>query len=172
VFVVDGCDTLAYVDRTLAERRAVLNPDDRSGTKYMDTVTNVLGAWFRVGDETAVRFVRRITEAVGPNAAPKTYRQLFAGVDREQHIVVTGEEDNEFPVTPEPVVLRSPPEALQTGETAGDLAKPEARRSTVGGGSGCSFAWGASDARGMAFFMAAAALALRRSRSRYRRYRS
>ena len=108
VWVVNGCDTLAYVDRTLAERRAALNPDDRSGTKYMDTVSNVLGAWFRMGDETAIRFVRDIVTATGANAAPKTYRQLFSGIDRGQIVVVTGEADNEFPITPKPVVVRTP----------------------------------------------------------------
>ena len=127
VWVVNGCDTLAYVDRTLADRRLALNPDDRSGTKYMDTVSNVLGAWFRMGDETAIRFVRDIVTATGANAAPKTYRQIFSGIDRDQIVVVTGEEDNEFPVTPEPVVVRSPTEE-PSKEAGGDAVAPRDER--------------------------------------------
>lgn len=109
VWIVNGCDTLAYVDRTLAERRATLNADDASGTKYMDTVSNVLGAWFRTGDETATSFLRDIVAAGGPKPAPKTYRQIFSGIDRDQLIVVTGEEDNEFSITPKPEIVRTPP---------------------------------------------------------------
>lgn len=96
IWGVNGCDTLAYVDRTLAERRALLNPDDPSGTKYMDTISNVLGAWFHTGDETTMRFIRDIVAAGGVQPAPKTYREIFSGIDRDQLIVVTGEEDNAF----------------------------------------------------------------------------
>lgn len=110
VWVANGCDTLAYVDRTLADRRAVLNPDDPGGTKYMDTVTNVLGAWFRTNDETTMRFLRDVVAATGPNASPKTYRQIFSGIDRDQIVVVTGEEDNEFPPRPQPAAVSSPAE--------------------------------------------------------------
>lgn len=97
LWVTNGCDTLAYVDRTLATRRAALNPDDPAGTKYMDVVSNALGSWFHAGDDTALHFVRDLTIAGGPTPIRKTYRQIFADVDPSQVIVVTGEEDNEDP---------------------------------------------------------------------------
>ncbi len=122
VWMVNGCDTLAYVDRTLADRRAALNPDDPSGTKYMDTVTNVLGAWFLTGDRTAMRFLDDVVAAAGPNAAPKTYREIFSGIDRDQVVVVTGEEDNEPPpasASPAaPAPAPSPPSSAKDEEVA------------------------------------------------------
>ncbi len=44
IFFMNGCDTFAYVDGSLAKTRAVLNPDDPTGTKYMDMVTNAMPA--------------------------------------------------------------------------------------------------------------------------------
>ncbi len=35
MFFMNGCDTFAYVDGSLAQTRAKLNPDDPTGTKYM-----------------------------------------------------------------------------------------------------------------------------------------
>jgi hypothetical protein len=96
MWIVNGCDTFAYIDPTLAQRRAKLNPDDPSGTKHMDTISNVLGNWFRTGDETAMKFLRDVVSAGDANAKPKTYPELFDGIDPDQVIVVTGEEDNEF----------------------------------------------------------------------------
>lgn len=89
IWAVNGCDTFAYVDRTLAERRALLNADDPSGTKYMDVVSNVMAAWFHTGAETTVALLDGLT-------APKTYRDIFANIDPSQVITVTGEEDNSF----------------------------------------------------------------------------
>jgi hypothetical protein len=108
VMTINGCDTLAYLDRTLADRRAVLNPDDPSGTKYMDTISNVLGGYFRSGDDTALHLVRAFVSA--QSGAPKTYEQIFEGMDATQIAVVTGEEDNEF----EPGMLK-PAEVTSDG---------------------------------------------------------
>ncbi|HVH43932.1 MAG TPA: hypothetical protein VM925_16380, partial [Labilithrix sp.] len=94
VFFVNGCDTFAYLDRTLANRRATLNPDDPAGTKYMDTVSNVLGGYFRSGDKTSLHMIRELVGALA--GTPKTYEGLLAGIDATQIAVVTGEEDNEF----------------------------------------------------------------------------
>ncbi|WP_146647211.1 hypothetical protein [Labilithrix luteola] len=96
LWVVNGCDTLAYIDRTLADRRALLNPDDPSGTKYMDTVSNALGSWFREGDQTGMRLVQELVTGGLEPSRSKSYQEIFAGVDRDQIIVVTGEEDNVF----------------------------------------------------------------------------
>ena len=48
---MNGCDTFAYVDDTLAAAPAPpLNPDDPTGTQYMDIVTNAMPAFFHVDD--------------------------------------------------------------------------------------------------------------------------
>ena len=47
VVFMNGCDTFAYVDGSLAQTRAALNPDDPTGTKYMDIVTNAMPSFFR-----------------------------------------------------------------------------------------------------------------------------
>jgi hypothetical protein len=108
MWIANGCDSLAYLDRTLAERRAQLNPNDAPGTKYMDVISNVRGPWFREGDETAMRFFRDVVAASGARPAPKTYREILSAIDPEQVIVVTGEEDNEFLVSSTPTPMSGP----------------------------------------------------------------
>ncbi len=62
-------------------------------------------------------FIEAIVDAGAPPGpfeprAAKTYQDTFAGIDRSQLVVVTGEEDNEFqPRLPPPNVL--PPFALR-----------------------------------------------------------
>src|SRR5690606_21473537 len=46
IFFMNGCDTFAYVDNRLAEKKAELNEDDPSGTRYLDMVTNVMPSFF------------------------------------------------------------------------------------------------------------------------------
>jgi hypothetical protein len=96
LWVENACDTFAYVDRTLADRRAALNPDDIHGTKYLDTVSTILGGYFWTGPPTAISFLDAMVTARDPTPAPKTYREIFTQLDPEQITVVTGEEDNEF----------------------------------------------------------------------------
>jgi hypothetical protein len=96
VWIVNGCDTFAYVDRTLLDRRASLNADDPRGTRYMDTVSNVMPAYFETSPRTSMAFIEAIVAAGDPKPAPLTYQQIFTGIDPEQIVVVTGEEDNEF----------------------------------------------------------------------------
>jgi hypothetical protein len=114
IWGVNGCDTLAYVDRSLAARRAVLNPDDPLGTKYMDTVSNVMAGYFDTTPATAMTFIQAIVAAGAPEPnAAKTYQAIFASIDPEQVVVVTGEEDNEFkPRTAQPApAARAPASA-------------------------------------------------------------
>ena len=48
---MNGCDTFAYVDDALADIRQRLNPDDPTGTRYLDVLTNVMPSYFRdMGD--------------------------------------------------------------------------------------------------------------------------
>ncbi len=92
IFFMNGCDTYAYVDGSLAQARARLNPDDPTGTKYMEIVTNGMPAFFSSMPAASMALARGLMK---PDA-PLTYEQLFKNVDRSQAVMVTGEEDNTF----------------------------------------------------------------------------
>ncbi len=89
---MNGCDTFAYVDGSLAQKRAALNHDDPTGTKYMDIVTNAMPAYFHSDAPATTALIKGLMST----AAPKTYEQIFASVDTSQVVLVTGEEDNVF----------------------------------------------------------------------------
>ncbi len=92
MFFMNGCDTFAYVDGSLAETRARLNPDDPTGTKYMEIITNAMPSFFSSMSNASTQLIKGLLD----HRNPKTYDKLFEGVDRSQVIVVTGEEDNVF----------------------------------------------------------------------------
>jgi hypothetical protein len=92
IFFMDGCDTFAYVDGALASTRALLNPDDPSGSRYMEIVSNAMPAYFHSLTESAMAFI----DALANEAAPKSYQRIFREIDPVQVVVVTGEEDNLF----------------------------------------------------------------------------
>lgn len=96
LWAINGCDTFAYLDRTLADRRAALNPDDPLGTKYMDRVTNAMPGYFGSAPTFAMRFVEAALAAGGRDPAPKTYQEILATLDPAQVTVVTGDEDNAY----------------------------------------------------------------------------
>ncbi len=100
IFFMNGCDTFAYVDGSLAKTRAVLNPDDPTGTKYMDMVTNAMPAFFSSMPDASLAMIS------GLNAVdkPLTYQEIFENIDDSQIVVVTGEEDNAY--TPQGVVSK------------------------------------------------------------------
>ncbi|MEO7092172.1 MAG: PPC domain-containing protein, partial [Polyangiales bacterium] len=89
---MNGCDTFAYVDGSLAETRAAINTDDPTGTKYMEIVTNAMPAFFSSMPTGSLALLRGLMKT----EAPMTYEQIFAGVDKSQIVVVTGEEDNTY----------------------------------------------------------------------------
>jgi len=92
VFLMNGCDTFAYVDGSMAQTRALINTDDPTGTKYMEIVTNAMPAYFHEMTDTTMALVKGLMAY----AKPQTYEQMFEAVDPNQVIVVTGEEDNAF----------------------------------------------------------------------------
>jgi len=92
VFFMNGCDTFAYVDGSLAQTRAALNPDDPTGTKYMEFVTNAMPSFFSSMAAASTAIVKGMLEF----QAPKTYDKIFEGIDRAEVVLVTGEEDNVF----------------------------------------------------------------------------
>lgn len=92
IMFFNGCDTFAYVDDTLAQTRAALNPEDPSGTRYLDTISNAMPAYFHDLDPTTIALVT----ALGNPDQPKSYIRMFQDVDPVQVVVATGEEDNVF----------------------------------------------------------------------------
>lgn len=170
IWYANACDTLAYVDRTLVERRLPLNPDDPSGTKYLDTVTNVLGAYFSSMPATSMTFIEALVEA--RDSTPKRYEEIFADVDPSQITVVTGEEDNQLgPIPPAPPLPPAaegapadpkvaPTSSARPGESQPLVASPPPA------GHGCEAAPGGAGARsGLALVaLAFAAIGARRLR--------
>jgi hypothetical protein len=111
LFFMNGCDTFAYVDGRLRETRAALNPDDPSGTKYLDMVTNAMPSYADAYSSEPV-----LLDALIDYTKPRTYQSIFADIDYRQVVVVSGEEDNEF--TPGmPVGSVQPPPS--SGDDAG-----------------------------------------------------
>jgi hypothetical protein len=92
IFYFNGCDTFSYVDDTLPRTRAKLNPDDPTGTKFMDTVTNAMPAYFVDMSGGAMAFIRAMLN----HTTPQTYAQILSQIDDIQIAVLTGEEDNVF----------------------------------------------------------------------------
>jgi hypothetical protein len=92
LFYMNGCDTFAYVDGSLARTRARLNPDDPSGTKYMEIITNSMPPnW----DSLPLNSISLLKDLVKLEA-PLTYKQILGNFDQSGIVVVTGEEDNTF----------------------------------------------------------------------------
>jgi hypothetical protein len=92
IFFMNGCDTFAYVDGSLAQTRALLNSDDPGGTKYMEFVTNAMPSFFSSMPAASTA----LTKGLMSYAEPKTYEEIFEGIDRAEVVLVTGEEDNDF----------------------------------------------------------------------------
>lgn len=126
VFFMNGCDTFAYVDGSLAQTRAALNPGDQSGTKYMEFVTNAMPSFFSSMPNATMAMVKGFLGY----EQPKTYDQIFENIDRAEFVLVTGEEDNVF--TPGMKIGGGgdnppppPPPAFEAKEETGSVAKNE-----------------------------------------------
>jgi hypothetical protein len=90
---MNGCDTFAYVDGSLAQKRRPLNPDDNAdGTKYLDIVTNGMPSYFHTNASASTAMIKGLLSI----AQPQTFEQIFASLDSQQVVLVTGEEDNAF----------------------------------------------------------------------------
>ena len=87
---MNGCDTYAYVDGFLAQARAAINPDDPTGTRYMDIVTNAMPSFFHADSEATMAFISGLLDY----DAPLTYEKIFTSIDRSQVVLVSGEQDN------------------------------------------------------------------------------
>lgn len=92
IVFMNGCDTYAYVDSALADAHAAVNPDDPTGTRYVDIVTNAMPSFFHSMSGATMSMLRGLMQVDDP----LTYEQIFRSVDRSQVILVSGEQDNEF----------------------------------------------------------------------------
>lgn len=92
IVFMNGCDTFAYVDSSLADAHMAVNSDDTTGTKYMDIVTNAMPSFFRSMAGATMSLVRGLIRY----DEPQTYEQIFRNIDRSQVVLVSGEEDNEY----------------------------------------------------------------------------
>jgi hypothetical protein len=92
IFFMNGCDTFAYVDGSLAETRAALNSDDPTGTKYMEFVTNAMPSFFHSMSAASTAIVKGLMAT----SQPLPYDKIFEKIDRAEVVLVTGEEDNVF----------------------------------------------------------------------------
>ncbi|HVK83840.1 MAG TPA: PPC domain-containing protein [Kofleriaceae bacterium] len=92
VVYLNGCDTFAYIDDALNNAHKALNPDDTTGYKYIDIVTNAMPAFFHSMSGATMSLFRGMVN----HADPQTYEQMFRSVDPSQLVLVSGEQDNTF----------------------------------------------------------------------------
>jgi hypothetical protein len=92
IIFMNGCDTFAYVDGSLAQTRAAINHDDPTGTKYMEFVTNAMPSFFASMPSASMALVKGLLNT----SSPMTYDQMFRNIDSAEMVLVTGEEDNAF----------------------------------------------------------------------------
>ena len=92
IVFMNGCDTYAYVDGSLAQTRAAVNPDDPTGTKYMEFVVNSMPAFFASDADATTAMIDGLMKW----DAPMTYEAIFKSLDTSQVVLVTGDNDNVY----------------------------------------------------------------------------
>jgi hypothetical protein len=90
LFLVNGCDTFAYVDEALALAHQRINPTFGKD-KFLDLITNAMPSYFHMNQRSNMAVINAFYEM------NKTYKQILSGFDKYQRAVVTGEEDNRWP---------------------------------------------------------------------------
>lgn len=88
-----GCQTLAYLEPTMHEKRIALNgaASDPDGTKYLDIIATALPAYGDNGRST-LGLYRAVLDA----SAPKSFNDLIRGISPLHLTAVFGEHDNTF----------------------------------------------------------------------------
>jgi hypothetical protein len=74
------------------EDRPGINPDDPTGSKYLDFVVNAMPAYFAQDSRSTMTLVDGLLDY----AAPKSYEVMFKNFDSSQVVLVTGEQDNVY----------------------------------------------------------------------------
>jgi hypothetical protein len=125
IVFMNGCDTFAYVDGYLAETRAAVNPDDPTGTKYMEFIVNAMPAYFHNMPGASVALVKGLMNT----EQPATYEQIFRKISSTQVVIVSGEQDNVYVPGMDDGGDPPPPPSGWTGLTAsGSVTKNQELR--------------------------------------------
>jgi hypothetical protein len=173
---INGCDTFAYADDRLRAKRALVNPDDVGGSKYLDMITNAMPSFADAYDSETV-----VLNALLDYTAPKTFATMLGAIDDFQVSVVVGEEDNTFlpgmqvgsqtPPSSEPDAGPNEPEPTPDAGTPGVMVPPASAVGTgatrTPGASGCGCSQGSSE--GGAMQMALLVLAVVLTNRKHRR---
>jgi hypothetical protein len=91
IFFVNGCDTFGYVGDALGEAHAAVNPGAKK-SKYLDIITNSMPSYFHLNARGSITVMSALA------GQQLTYRQILQQIDSTQMPVVTGEEDNNWPL--------------------------------------------------------------------------
>ena len=89
---INSCDSYTWADGTMVATRAPLNPDDPTGTKYLDTIVNVMPAYFGTSFDSTMAIIYALLD----DHHPSTYEEIFDGIDPRQVVMVMGDEDNVY----------------------------------------------------------------------------
>lgn len=92
IVFMNGCDTYAYVDASLADAHAAVNADDPTGYKYMDIVTNAMPSFFHSMPNATLALVNGLLSYDDP----MTYESMFRNIDSSEVVLVSGEQDNVY----------------------------------------------------------------------------
>ena len=92
IVFMNGCDTYAYADSALADAHADVNPDDPHGTKYVDMMMNAMPSYFVKMPQATFSLVDGLLNY----DEPRTYEQIFRGIDPKEMVIVSGEHDNVY----------------------------------------------------------------------------
>ena len=125
VVFMNGCDTYAYIDSALAEAHMDVNSDDQTGTKYCDVVANAMPSFFRSMPTATLALFKGLLA----KDKPKTYEQIFGGIDSSEVVLVSGEQDNVYvPGYEEGGTTDTPVEAWKGLSETGTVTKDEEKR--------------------------------------------
>ncbi len=89
---MNGCDTYAYVDSALGDAHRAVNPDDSTGTKYVDIMMNGMPAYFASDSEATMAVI----DGLLSYDEPRTFERMMENIDSAQVVLVSGEQDNVF----------------------------------------------------------------------------
>ncbi|MGB0591467.1 MAG: PPC domain-containing protein [Myxococcota bacterium] len=92
IVFMNGCDTYAYADSALADAHADVNDDDPEGTKYLDMMMNALPSYFVKMPQATMSIIEGLLDY----DEPRTYEQIFRGIDKHEMVIVSGEHDNVY----------------------------------------------------------------------------
>ena len=92
IVFMNGCDTFAYVDDALNTAHKTINPDDTTGYKYIDIVTNAMPSFFSSMADASMAMFR----GLAAHDDPKTFEQMFRNIDSAEVVLVSGEQDNTY----------------------------------------------------------------------------